>query len=196
MLHRKSKCLWIATKGPGSDDLPCGMSQSKSDPAFIQPTPASVSQRIRRLRKSRGLTLHDIERLSHGRIKAVVMGSYERGSRAISLSRTIEIANLFEIPVTELISQSADEPHGQRTSLVFDLRRIAAILSIDSPTETQHISRYLKALAMRRRDWNGEVLTIRKSDFEQLSLLLNASEDDLFQRLTDCKVLLRGPSHP
>ena len=126
----------------------------------------------------------------------MVMGSYERGSRAISLSRTIEIANLFEIPVTELISQSADEPHGQRTSLVFDLRRIAAILSIDSPTETQHISRYLKALAMRRRDWNGEVLTIRKSDFEQLSLLLNASEDDLFQRLTDCKVLLRGPSHP
>ena len=172
-----------------------GMSQSKNEPAFIQPTPASVSQQIRRLRKSRGFTLHDIERLSEGRIKAVVMGSYERGTRAISLSRTIEIANLFGIPVTDLISQNANEPRAESTCFVFDLRTIAVISSVDDSTEIQHISRYLKALAMRRRDWNGEVLTIRKSDFEQLSLLLNACEDDLLQRLTESKILLRGPSH-
>lgn len=172
-----------------------GMTQSQNQPAFIQPTPSSVSQRIRKLRKSRGLTLHDIERISQGKIKAVVMGSYERGSRAISLSRTIEIANLFAIPVTELISQSAQPPKSENSALVFDLRAIAAISNLNDATEIRHISRYLNALAMRRRDWNGEVLSIRKSDFEQLSLILSVKEEELFQRLIGFKVLLRGPSH-
>jgi transcriptional regulator with XRE-family HTH domain len=172
-----------------------GMTQSKSTPAFIQPTASTVSQRIRRLRKSRSLTLHDIERLSQGRIKAVVMGSYERGTRAISLSRTIEIADLFGIPVTELISDGADQSRTETTAFVFDLRAIEKLSSLNDSTEIRHISRYLKALALRRRDWNGEVLSLRKSDFEQLSLLLDATEENLFQQLSDCKVLLRGPSH-
>ena len=172
-----------------------GMTQSKSTPAFIQPTASTVSQRIRRLRKSRGLTLHDIERLSKGRIKAVVVGSYERGTRAISLSRTIEIADLFGIPVTELISDGADQSRTETTALVFDLRAIEKLSSLNDSSEIRHISRYLKALALRRRDWNGEVLSLRKSDFEQLSLLLDATEENLFQRLSDYKVLFRGPSH-
>ena len=196
MLHRNPNGLWIATKGPRSDDLPCGMSQSKSDPAFIQPTPASVSQRIRQLRKSRGLTLHDIERLSQGRIKAVVMGSYERGTRAISLSRTIEIANLFGIPVTELISEVAAKSALENYPIVFDLRRVAEISSVNESAEVRHISRYLRALAMRRRDWNGEVLSIRRSDFEQLSLLLDSKAEELYKRMTGLEVLLKGPSHP
>ena len=125
----------------------------------------------------------------------MVMGSYERGTRAISLSRTIEIADLFGIPVTELISDGTDQSRTETAALVFDLRAIERLSSFNDSTEIRHISRYLKALALRRPDWNGEVLSLRKSDFEQFSLLLDATEENLFQQLSDYKVLLRGPSH-
>ena len=50
------------------------------------------AQRLRDLRRSRGLTLDQCESMSGGVIKAVVLGSYERGTRAISLARLTQLA--------------------------------------------------------------------------------------------------------
>ncbi len=172
------------------------MSQTFENLPFSQPTSKSVSARIRWHRKSRGLTLHDIERLSAGRIKAVVMGSYERGSRAISLARTIEIANLFAIPVTELISDISETSTTQYAALVFDLRRISLLSRDNIGSDILPLDRYLKAVSMRRRDWNGEVLSLRKSDLDALTLLIGKSSDELLKIWVDQKVLFRGPSHP
>ena len=55
------------------------------------------------------------------------MGSYERGSRAISLARTIEIANLFAIPLSELIEESKNPERGSNDQLIFDLRKLREI---------------------------------------------------------------------
>jgi transcriptional regulator with XRE-family HTH domain len=112
----------------------CGAAQSSLWPmnnlsALTQPTPQSVANRLRSIRKSRGWTLHDVESKSDGSIKAVVMGSYERGTRAISLARALELANLFAIPIGDLLSDpvsGGDEKLGFRR---FDQRRIAKLLS-------------------------------------------------------------------
>lgn len=173
-----------------------GMSPTLENLPFSQPTSKSVSARIRWHRKSRGLTLHDIERLSAGQIKAVVMGSYERGSRAISLARTIEIANLFAIPVTELISDISETSTTQYADLVFDLRRISLLSRENIGSVILPLDRYLKAVSMRRRDWNGEVLSLRKNDLDALTLLIGKNSDELLKIWIDQKVLFRGPSHP
>jgi hypothetical protein len=47
------------------------------------------AHKLRELRRSKGLTLQDCELISNGALKAVVLGSYERGHRAISLALSL-----------------------------------------------------------------------------------------------------------
>ena len=155
---------------------------------FTQPTPKSVALQLRSLRKSRGWTLHDIEQKSHGSIKSVVMGSYERGTRAISLARCLELANLFAIPIAELLAA----PESRVTKSVeierFDLRQSAQLATKES--EFRSLNNFLIAIAQRRGDWNGEILTLRSSDLDTLTLLLAMNRVQLNQWLKHWKVIL------
>lgn len=60
-----------------------------------------VQKNLRIIRKSKGLTLHKVELLSNGMHKAVVVGSYERGSRSISVDRLISLSILYDVPVSD-----------------------------------------------------------------------------------------------
>jgi transcriptional regulator with XRE-family HTH domain len=169
------------------------MSQITPATAFNQPTTATISARIRALRKARSLTLQDIERLSNGRIKAVVMGSYERGSRAISLARTIEIANLFTIPISELIEESKNTERGSDDQLVFDLRKLREISLAMTGSEISKINTFLSAICARRRDWNGEILTLRSTDLDTLTLVLSAPREKVQELLDRFQLVIKAP---
>jgi transcriptional regulator with XRE-family HTH domain len=166
------------------------MNQPAPATAFTQPTTASISARIRKYRKSRSLTLQDIERLSNGRIKAVVMGSYERGSRAISLARTIEIANLFAIPLSELIEEPTNTYSRSADLLIFDLRKLREISISKQGDEISKINAFVSAICARRRDWNGEVLTLRSADLDTLTLILSAPSFQVKELLSRLQLLV------
>ena len=169
------------------------MSQITPATAFTQPTTATISARIRAQRKARSLTLQDIERLSNGRIKAVVMGSYERGSRAISLARTIEIANLFAIPLSELIEESKNPERGSNDQLIFDLRKLREISLAVTGSEISKINAFLSAICARRRDWNGEILTLRSADLDTLTLVLSAPREKVQELLDRFQLVIKAP---
>jgi transcriptional regulator with XRE-family HTH domain len=166
------------------------MNQPAPATAFTQPTTASISARIRKYRKTRSLTLQDIERLSNGRIKAVVMGSYERGSRAISLARTIEIANLFAIPLSELIEEPTNTYSRSADLLIFDLRKLREISISKQGDEISKINAFVSAICARRRDWNGEVLTLRSADLDTLTLILSAPSFQVKELLSRLQLLV------
>ncbi len=157
---------------------------------FNQPTPESVAKRLRQIRKSRGWTLHDVEARSLGSIKAVVMGSYERGMRAIALARAIELANLFEIPISELLGDNAQTGHIELIFQRFDLRQVSHLSSIASERKIIQLHSYLAAIAQRRGDWNGEILTLRASDLDTLTLVMEMSQTELVNWLTERKITL------
>jgi transcriptional regulator with XRE-family HTH domain len=46
-----------------------------------------LGARLRAIRQQQGLTLQQVEEMSEGRWKAVVVGSYERGDRAVSVAK-------------------------------------------------------------------------------------------------------------
>ena len=169
------------------------MSQITPATAFTQPTTTTISARIRAQRRARSLTLQDIERLSNGRIKAVVMGSYERGSRAISLARTIEIANLFAIPISELIEESKNPERGSDDQLVFDLRKLREISLAMTGSEISKINTFLSAICARRRDWNGEILTLRSTDLDTLTLVLSAPREKVQELLDRFQLVIKAP---
>lgn len=67
---------------------------------------AEVHKNLRKIRKSKGLTLHQVEALSNGVHKVPVIGSYERGNRTISVNKLIALAEFYEVPVTEFFGGS------------------------------------------------------------------------------------------
>lgn len=149
----------------------------------------AVGQRLRSIRKQRGLSLHEMEEISEREFKASVLGAYERGERALSLPRLQRLAAFFNVPPSQLLPQ--DElgdaapmralPSG---GITIDLNKIESL----SGHEAKLIEDFLRAVQMMRQDFNGKVLTIRRNDLRLLSLLLHQAEDEFSKRLAELGV--------
>ena len=123
---------------------------------------------LKELRRKKGLTLQECEERSGGALKSVVLGSYERGHRAISIARLEQLARFYEVPMEFFFSansMASDEASGR---LIFDIRRIRVVSELTPALEST--KKYLASIALRRRDWNGEVISLRASDTENLAL--------------------------
>ena len=77
------------------------------------------ADRLRIIRKSKGWSLQDVERNSNGKWKAVVIGSYERADRAISLKKAISLMEFYQVPVSELFPDIP--PQVSTRSIALDL---------------------------------------------------------------------------
>jgi len=63
----------------------------------------AVGARLRQVRRERGLSLMRIEQKTDGHFKAVVIGSYERADRAVTVSRLAELAEFYGLTPAELL---------------------------------------------------------------------------------------------
>src|SRR5260370_24651774 len=85
----------------------------------------ALGARLRAIRTQQGLSLHGVEKKSKGRWKAVVVGSYERGDRAVTVQKLAELAEFYGVPVSQLLPEgrpsSAAEP---ATKIVLNLERL------------------------------------------------------------------------
>src|SRR5258705_2891873 len=62
-----------------------------------------VGERLRAIRRQKGLSLQDVEATSKQEFKASVLGAYERGERAISVPRLQRLARFYAVPVDQLL---------------------------------------------------------------------------------------------
>jgi len=141
------------------------------------------ADRLRTIRKSKGWSLQDVERNSNGKWKAVVIGSYERSDRAISLKKAIALMQFYQVPVTELFPELS--PQTISRSIALDLNE----LSNNTDQGGQVINRFAKSICNRRKDWNGQVLTIRANDLQFLALLLEKSEAKTLDYLEEMNLI-------
>ena len=66
-----------------------------------------VGERLRAIRRQKGLSLHDVEARSDQEFKASVLGAYERGERAISVPRLLRLAEIYRVPPDQLLPRAA-----------------------------------------------------------------------------------------
>jgi transcriptional regulator with XRE-family HTH domain len=154
---------------------------------------------MRAARKKRGWTIADMAEI--GKIKAVVIGSYERGSRNMPISRLGEIARILGVDVAYLLGQPLAkplaQPLAQRNSvlvLTLDLRAISR-KSFTNPERLALVVSYCAGIVKKRSDWNGEVLSIRESDLLNLSFAMGIEQAELLQWLTAENYLLTEINH-
>ena len=149
----------------------------------------ALGQRLRAIRQQQGLSLHGVESKSKGRWKAVVVGSYERGDRAITVQKLSELAAFYQVPVSELLPEGSRGTAGGTsaapTRLVLDLERFAQV-----PTEAAGpLSRYAAAIQAQRGDYNGKVLTIRQDDLRTLAVMYDQTPESVTALLKTWGVL-------
>lgn len=146
----------------------------------------ALGSKLRSIRQQQGLSLQGVEQKSQGRWKAVVIGSYERGDRAVTVSKLAELADFYGVPVGELLpdaaSRAAVEPPSK---LILDLERLSAV-----PDEKAGpLIRYAASIQSQRGDYNGRVLSIRHEDLRALSVIYDLSPGALADELIDWGVL-------
>ncbi len=128
----------------------------------------------------------DLRLKSQGRWKAVVVGSYERGDRAVTVQRLAELADFYGVPVSELLPEgvavAAAEPAAK---IIIDLEQLQGVPA----DKAAPLARYAATIQSQRGDYNGKVLSIRTEDLRSLAIIYDMSPGDLTEQLIGWGVL-------
>lgn len=153
----------------------------------------ALGSRLRAIRTQQGLSLQGVEQKSRGRWKAVVVGSYERGDRAVSVAKLAELSEFYNVPVSELLPKDppagTPPPAADSTKVMLDLRNLARP---DLDPELRWVTRFAHTIQLQRGDFNGSVLTIRGEDLRALSVVYGTAPEELVDRLEGEGLLARA----
>jgi len=149
-----------------------------------------VGDRLRAIRRQKGLSLHDVEARSNQEFKASVLGAYERGERAISVPRLLRLAELYRVPADHLLPRgvadteidlTSEPPSPAGEGFTINLVRLHEVDDADAAV----IGRYAATIQLQRQDFNGQMLTIRHDDLRVLAAVMGRSPDELGSRLVE-----------
>jgi transcriptional regulator with XRE-family HTH domain len=163
-----------------------------------------VGERLRAIRKQKGLSLQEVEAASAQEFKASVLGAYERGERAISVPRLQRLARFYNVPVDQLLPRDVDidltdgaaddedsdmgprqRAYDQNTDkITIDLTRFQGL----NDDEARVLHRYVNTIQVQRQDFNGRMLTIRRDDLRAISAAAGLDVDALLKRLDDLQL--------
>jgi transcriptional regulator with XRE-family HTH domain len=148
-----------------------------------------VGLRLRGVRRSKRLSLHDVELASDKEFKASVLGAYERGERAISVPRLQRLAKFYAVPVDHLLPPDATEGdtiidleaerRGPSRGITIDLIALEAM----STQEASLLARYVTMIRAQRSNPAGSALTIRRDDLNALAVLLETDAETVKVRM-------------
>jgi transcriptional regulator with XRE-family HTH domain len=168
------------------------MTEDTSNDVAVDPDgyAKALGARLRAIRMQQHLSLHGVERKSGGKWKAVVVGSYERGDRAVSVQRLAELAEFYGVPVGDLLPPE-DTPFASAGSapplsrLVLNLDRVAALTDPNAAI----LQRFGASIQRQRGDIGNRTLTVRQDDLRSLALMYDMTVEGLTDRLVRWQVL-------
>jgi len=164
----------------------------------------AVGARLRVVRNQLGLSLQAVEAASSHEFKASVLGAYERGERAVSVSRLQRLAKLYGVSVDQLLPNESDatrwwmskdaeaqggepperlaaQPWQNSDTVTIDLTRLRDV----SGPERDLIRRFVSMIQVQRQDFNGQLITIRSSDVRAIACLFGMTPDAMGRRLDE-----------
>ena len=151
----------------------------------------ALGSRLRAVRSQQRLSLHGVERKSGGKWKAVVVGSYERGDRAVSVARLAELADFYGVPISELLPSEEGASSGRidpTGKIVLDLQKMQNVPAEDAAP----LVRFAQSMQRQRGDYGNKVLSIRGEDLRALALMFDTSLEQLTEKLIAWGVLAPG----
>jgi transcriptional regulator with XRE-family HTH domain len=147
---------------------------------------------LRHLRVARKWSLKDFQTHSGGAIKDVVLGSYERGTRSISVAKLIIISQVYQVPIHSFFLDTNNrEVPKISNSIIVDLRKLRNLPTNDFSNNVLLLRQFTHSIIALRNDWNGEVLSLRSSDMKYLSMLSDNSVANLYHEFETLEILMK-----
>ncbi len=152
-----------------------------------------VGLRLRGVRRSQRLSLHDVEVSSEKEFKASVLGAYERGERAISVPRLQRLARFYGVavdqllPVIDLTTGTDGVAEGEEVDRRAPSRGITIdLIALESMSsqEAALLSRYVTMIRAQRSNPAGSAMTIRREDLNPLAALLETDLETVKARMS------------
>lgn len=158
----------------------------------VTPFGRKVGERVRGIRRQKGMSLQEVEVSSRQEFKASVLGAYERGERAISVSRLERLARLYNVPIDQMLPLEPSrgavaEGAGYVGPVTIDLQK----LSDYSGSEARSLQRFVRMIQLERQDFNGRMLTVRSSDLVAIAAILDTPHDHAARRLEELGLRLK-----
>jgi len=150
----------------------------RENPETLEKT-AQLGRTLRSIRVKRKWSLKQFEIACNGKIKDVVLGSYERGSRSISVSNLEIISNTYQVPISALMGESEVSSTKIQECVIIDLRKIRESLSTTDSETLSLLNQFTKTIVNMRSDWNGEILSLRSSDAAFLAMISRSKDVEL-----------------
>lgn len=149
-------------------------------------TAQRVGDRLRSIRRQKGLSLHEVEAMSGEEFKASVLGAYERGERVISVPRLIRLAGLYGVPPEQLLPRDVQVDLTERAPV--DLKDGLTVDLVGLPgheePEAVALAGFVNMVQSERQDFNGRVLTIRGDDVRTIAYSLRVSPEEFCDRIS------------
>jgi transcriptional regulator with XRE-family HTH domain len=168
----------------------------------------TVGARLRAIRAQQRLSLQEVEVRSREEFKASVLGAYERGERAISVARLQRLARFYAVPVDQLLpgdegpafgprpgdgqlggteGGAVDHAHDTDDPIRIDLGALGAMRT----PQSELLTRFLGLIQVQRGDFNGQVLTVRRSDLVALASILDVAPQAAPEKLCSMGLLYK-----
>lgn len=147
-----------------------------------------LGQRLRAVRRGQSLRLQDVEQRSAGRFKAVVVGSYERGDRAVSAHKLAALAAFYGVPVSELLPEEAWPSRTAADPAV----RIAVykLRGVSADHDLAPLSRLVQHVQWLRGDYHGSEVALRGEDLRTVAVALGVEPSGLEAWLAERDLLV------
>jgi len=129
-----------------------------------------LGQQLRKIRLANHLSLKQVEKLSKGRFKASIVGSYERGERAVSAYRLVELASLYGVSPEYVVAEARNprKRFNPDSGICINLQRVAEM----SKEGYRDLKVYVDSIRTAREDPSESILTLRNQDLPALSAAL------------------------
>jgi transcriptional regulator with XRE-family HTH domain len=150
----------------------------------------ALGARLRAIRMQQHLSLHGVERKSSGKWKAVVVGSYERGDRAVSVQRLADLADFYGVPVSDLLPPD-DSPFSSGSTATPLSRIVLNLDNVASLTDghADILRRFVSSIQRQRGDIGARTFPVRHEDLRTLALMYDTTIEALTERLVRWQVL-------
>ena len=162
----------------------------KSTYRVAMTTPKIYSERLREIRRAQGMTLKQVEIKSRGRWKGVVVGSYERGTRTLSIEKAVALCEFYGVPPQALFGEETQSNTVNSILPPIDLRSLQRLSNSRDPFSVA-LKRLADSVLLARGDWNGELISIRSSDWQTLALILGVTFNSIESSLENRKLALK-----
>ena len=149
-----------------------------------------LGARLRSVRTQQGLSLQAVQDRSEGRFKAVVVGSWERGDRAVTVERLAELARFYGVALAALLPDGGGVPGAvPDTAYGLDLRALARLQG----EPTQALERYAATLRTQRGEDSPE-LPLTEEDLRALASIHQVDTARMLEMLRGWGVLVDTPA--